>query len=306
MYRSLTANATATRLSTALAAQSADVKAKAAALTSARSASAAAANRATTAATADTTARAQYAASAKALSDATATLARLRKKKPVDKAAVARTQKFVTAATPTVTARLATITRTAAALKDARARNVAASAALSGTSGAWLAANAALTRTQQQVAGLVPAASLADQAATISRDVVAQVRPGFTTADTTKVYGVTVNKIAAYPFQRMIDDAKAAGIVLSGGGFRTKEQQIALRTTNGCPDVWTAPSSSCRVPTAIPGHSLHEIGLAVDITYNGRTVARNTPAFAWLSAHAATYGFVNLPSEAWHWSITGS
>ena len=35
----------------------------------------------------------------------------------------------------------------------------------------------------------------------------------------------------------------------SGGGFRTKQRQIELRKINGCPDVWTAPSSSCRVPT---------------------------------------------------------
>ena len=42
---------------------------------------------------------------------------------------------------------------------------------------------------------------------------------------------------------RMIDDAAKSGVRLSGGGFRTKEQQIALRKSNGCPDVWTAPAS---------------------------------------------------------------
>jgi D-alanyl-D-alanine carboxypeptidase len=103
----------------------------------------------------------------------------------------------------------------------------------------------------------------------------------------------------------MVDDAKKAGIAISGGGFRTNQRQIELRKINGCPDVWTAPASSCRVPTAIPGRSLHEIGMAVDITSGGKTLTSKSLAFKWLRAHADEYGFVNLPSEAWHWSITG-
>jgi D-alanyl-D-alanine carboxypeptidase len=59
------------------------------------------------------------------------------------------------------------------------------------------------------------------------------------------------------------------------------------------------------VPTAIPGRSLHEIGLAVDITSGGRTITGSSPAFRWLAANAGKYGYVNLPSEPWHWSITG-
>jgi D-alanyl-D-alanine carboxypeptidase len=59
------------------------------------------------------------------------------------------------------------------------------------------------------------------------------------------------------------------------------------------------------VPTAIPGRSLHEIGMAVDITSAGRTLNAKSPAFKWLQVHADEYGFINLPSEPWHWSITG-
>jgi hypothetical protein len=42
----------------------------------------------------------------------------------------------------------------------------------------------------------------------------------------------------------------------------------------------------------------------------GRT-ARTAPATHkpdpphWLQAHADEYGFVNLPSEPWHWSVNG-
>ena len=28
-------------------------------------------------------------------------------------------------------------------------------------------------------------------------------------------------------------------------------------------------------------------------------------AVQWLNAHGATYGFYNLPSEPWHWSVNG-
>ena len=104
----------------------------------------------------------------------------------------------------------------------------------------------------------------------------------------------------------MVEDAKKAGISISCGGFRTQQRQIELRKINGCPDVYTAPASSCRVPTAIPGRSLHEIGMAIDITSGGRSLTSASPAFKWLKLHAAEYGFKNLPSEPWHWSITGS
>ena len=51
---------------------------------------------------------------------------------------------------------------------------------------------------------------------------------------------------------------------------------------------------------------MHERGLAVDFTQNGQTISRGSSAFAWLSAHASSYGFYNLPSEAWHWSVNGN
>jgi len=60
------------------------------------------------------------------------------------------------------------------------------------------------------------------------------------------------------------------------------------------------------VPTAIPGRSLHELGLAIDISSGGKSItSRKSKAFTWLAANAGKYGFVNLPSEPWHWSITG-
>ena len=66
------------------------------------------------------------------------------------------------------------------------------------------------------------------------------------------------------------------------------------------------PASQCTPPTAIPGTSAHEQGLAIDFTCNGGgTVRRGDPCWNWLAVHAGDYGLINLPSEAWHWSTDG-
>ncbi|WP_051807864.1 M15 family metallopeptidase [Actinoplanes subtropicus] len=204
--------------------------------------------------------------------------------------------------------RSADLNRSVVTLRTAQTRLRTATAKLAAANDAWHAANVAVRNAEQKIAafgGYDPDA--AARAAQLARQVVTDTRATFTIDDTTQVYGITVNKTIAYAFQHMIDDAAKAGVPMSGGGFRTKEQQIKLRVTNGCPDIWTAPASSCRVPTAIPGHSLHEIGLAVDLTYGGRAIPNHdSVAYQWLAANASRYGFENLPSEPWHWSITGN
>jgi len=48
------------------------------------------------------------------------------------------------------------------------------------------------------------------------------------------------------------------------------------------------------------------LGLAIDITYNGRVLrTRNSDVFRALARIAPQFGFYNLPSEPWHWSTTG-
>ncbi|WP_433378469.1 M15 family metallopeptidase [Actinoplanes sp. CA-142083] len=198
------------------------------------------------------------------------------------------------------------LTASTVALRTAQTRYRNTTAKLTAASDAWRAATVALRNTEQKVAQAEYDANAATKAKKISAQVVTESRAGFTIEDTTQIYGITVNKTISYAFKHMIDDAAKDGVALSGGGFRTKQRQIELRVINGCPDIWTAPSSSCRVPTAIPGRSLHEIGLAIDMTSGGKSISsRDSVPFKWLAAHAASYGFINLPSEPWHWSITG-
>lgn len=127
---------------------------------------------------------------------------------------------------------------------------------------------------------------------------------------------ITVDETIAAPLAHLLQAAADDGIVLTGTGWRDPLTQIRLRTTNGCPDIYTAPPSTCRIPTAIPGTSLHEAGLAIDFAHNGTTIcypntaatcqARGDPAFRWLDTNAARYGLRGLASEAWHWSVNGN
>jgi LAS superfamily LD-carboxypeptidase LdcB len=121
---------------------------------------------------------------------------------------------------------------------------------------------------------------------------------------------ITVDSSLAGSLQSLLDDAAADGENLCGGGYRDPAAQIALREQNcGTSDyaIYEAPSSSCSPPTARPGTSNHEQGLAIDFTCNGGgTLSSSSPCFSWLQSNAAAYGLYNLPSEPWHWSTDGT
>lgn len=104
-----------------------------------------------------------------------------------------------------------------------------------------------------------------------------------------------INPILLSRFSQLQAAARAAGFDISiGSGYRTVEEQIALRKANGCPDIWNSPASSCRVPTAIPGTSNHNHGLAIDI-------AGSKEAKRWANQHGAEFGLhFPVPGEDWH------
>lgn len=123
------------------------------------------------------------------------------------------------------------------------------------------------------------------------------------------VRGIRVDSSIAGNLERLLAAAAADGITLSGGGYRDPAGQIAVRRSNcGSSNyaIYEMPSSSCSPPTARPGSSMHERGLAIDFTQGGRTLNRSSSGYAWLKAHAASYGLYNLPSEPWHWSTNGN
>ena len=121
---------------------------------------------------------------------------------------------------------------------------------------------------------------------------------------------ITVAGSIAGNVQALLDASHAAGVTLCGGGYRDPQQQIELRMAHCGTSyyaIYEMPSSQCNPPTAKPGTSMHEQGLAIDFTCNGGgTVSRGTSCWNWLSAHASEYGLYNLPAESWHWSTNGN
>ena len=126
----------------------------------------------------------------------------------------------------------------------------------------------------------------------------------------TTVNGITVASSIATRVRGLLNAASADGINLTGYGYRDFNAQIALRRQNcGTTQyaIWEMPPDACSPPTARPGHSYHERGLAIDFMANGRFInSRSNPGFVWLAANAGRFGFYNLPSEPWHWDTRGT
>ena len=119
--------------------------------------------------------------------------------------------------------------------------------------------------------------------------------------------GKEVSSVISESVVAMFKAAKSDGITLSlGSGYRSTEKQQQLYNQN-------CSGGICSPPTARPGSSQHEMGLALDIAEGGGgTICFPRPgsqcssaAYKWLVANAKKYGFFNLPSEAWHWSTSG-
>ena len=188
--------------------------------------------------------------------------------------------------------------RIAASLAEADAlRQNQLAAQLAAQQQASAAAKAALAKAGKKVSGAPAATRPAPSFATSGGSGIVSVQ------------GIQVASSIAAGLGALLDAARAAGFPLGGGGYRDPSAQIAVRRNNcGSSDyaIYQAPASACRPPTAPPGTSMHEQGLAVDFSVNGHTVGRGAAAFGWLKANAATYGFYNLPAESWHWSTNGN
>jgi hypothetical protein len=118
--------------------------------------------------------------------------------------------------------------------------------------------------------------------------------------------GIDVASIVSARVVAMVNDAKSAGVTLNGGGFRTYEEQLRLRSINGC-NVPPGPSNSgCSPATAPPGKSQHERGLAIDFSGGGGAIGSGSSQFNWLKSNAVKYGYYNLAIEPWHWSTSGN
>jgi len=161
-----------------------------------------------------------------------------------------------------------------------------------------------ITRRQAELARRVAAAP----AARVEGAVRASRRVGGVTV--TSVRGIVVSTQIAERLSDMLTAADGDGMSFGGAGYRDSSDQVRLRRAHcGSSEYATyeMSPSQCRPPTARPGSSMHEQGLAVDFTHNGRLISsRASPGFQWLARNARRFGFYNLPSEPWHWSVNGN
>ena len=210
-------------------------------------------------------------------------------------------------AAETAATRRAEVSRRLEQVAAARNRQAAFADQLEARIEAQLAEAASLAQLDQQLS-----AEIARRQAALAR----QNRGGRTTAGGSSapigdvpvrnVGGIWVHESIAEDIAALLEAASGDGIVLGGGGYRSSSDQQRLREAH-CPDPVSSPASSCSPPTARPGMSQHERGLAIDFTYDGGVItSRSNPGYRWLAANAGRFGMKNLPSEPWHWSTTGN
>ena len=111
-------------------------------------------------------------------------------------------------------------------------------------------------------------------------------------------------------------DAAAGGIALEAiSGYRSHDYQLGIFERKRARGLEVAEILQVN---AAPGYSEHHGGEALDIGTPGEPPAEEsfetTPAFAWLSQHAARHGFsLSYPRgnphgivyEPWHWRFAG-
>ncbi len=112
---------------------------------------------------------------------------------------------------------------------------------------------------------------------------------------------VTLNKAMSAKFKAMRQAGKkearitiAANDVAApgAGSYRSKATQAALVRAG--------------YPAAPVGRSMHQWGMAIDLSCNGKPfTSSGSTCQNWIKRNAARFGFRNLPSEAWHYSSNG-
>jgi len=114
---------------------------------------------------------------------------------------------------------------------------------------------------------------------------------------TIRLCDTKLGKVSSLISQRVVDMVNAAkkdGVNLAGSSWRSYEAQQQLRADN-------CSRGHCSPPTASPGNSQHERGIGTDFG----AADKGGAVWNWLEANGAKYGYHNLPSENWHWSMSG-
>lgn len=126
---------------------------------------------------------------------------------------------------------------------------------------------------------------------------------------------------AALALVRMVRAMEQENLsLIMTSGFRSRSTQEEIHSTSETTqEALTDPTKHPSV--ALPGHSEHQLGVAVDFKSGNDPEKsydnfKNSAEYAWLTRHAASYGFVQsyslgkesvtgYISEPWHWRYVG-
>ncbi len=119
---------------------------------------------------------------------------------------------------------------------------------------------------------------------------------------------IKLHHLAAQAWSAMVNTARANNIkkplLLIVSGYRSPERQ--KRLWRRALEKYGSPQKA-RKWVAPPGGSPHQTGRAVDLYLGGKNSSanvrrlRNQPAYKWLVANAAQFGFYPYRREPWHW-----
>ncbi|MGH9228712.1 MAG: hypothetical protein ACRD07_08275, partial [Acidimicrobiales bacterium] len=108
--------------------------------------------------------------------------------------------------------------------------------------------------------------------------------------DLETVRDITVSGAIADLVEGLLAAAEADGVSLTGHGHRDHARQIALRRAHCGTSyfaIYQMPAGNYSPPTARPGTSMHERGLAIDFSCDGLLIrSRSNPCYRWLAANA--------------------
>ncbi|MFZ1487762.1 M15 family metallopeptidase [Candidatus Saccharibacteria bacterium] len=138
----------------------------------------------------------------------------------------------------------------------------------------------------------------------------------WTPQNLTLVEGFFVRQEMAGQLTSLLSTIRSTGATISlTSAFRSYDNQIATYNEGVNITGTTALADSTR---ARPGYSEHQTGLAIDVKAGNCALEcfASTPAYTWLQAHAAEYGFIEryqqgmtpitgYSPEPWHWRYVG-
>ena len=138
-----------------------------------------------------------------------------------------------------------------------------------------------------------------------------------------KTTALCLTEPAANALVAMVGDMEKEGLSITmTSGFRSRDVQTSIHSASAPTLTVTSDTGSTKYPSvALPGHSEHQLGVALDLKSGSDPTFsydnfKNSPEYAWLSKNAWNYGFIQsyqpgtesitgYIAESWHYRYVG-